>query len=47
MVEQIDLGSVELSDDIFGPWDFFPGGNIADLFDPAHLGDAAGEHEHL
>lgn len=47
MVEQIDLGSVELSDDMFGPWDFFPGGNMADLFDPGHLGDAAGEHGHL
>lgn len=47
MVEQIDLGSVELTDDMFGPWDFFPGGSMADLFDPEHLGDAAGEHGHL
>lgn len=40
MVEQIDLGSVELRDDMFGPWDFFPSGNISDLFDPGNLGEA-------
>lgn len=44
MVEQIDLGSVEFSDDMFVPWDFFPGGNISDLFDPAKLGETVGEH---
>lgn len=44
MVEQIDLGSVEFSDDMFVPWDFFPGGNISDLFDPANLGETVGEH---
>lgn len=46
MVEQIDLGSVELRNDMFGPWDFFPSGNISDLFDVGNMGDA-GTQGHL
>lgn len=40
MVQQIDLGSMALPDDMVGPWDLFPSGNFVDLFDPNNLGDA-------
>lgn len=40
MVEQFDLGSVDLNNDLFQAWDFFPGGNsIPGLFNPVDLGD--------
>lgn len=39
MVQQIDLGSMALPDDMVGPWDLFPSGNFVDLFDPNNLGD--------
>lgn len=43
MVQQIDLGSMALPDDMVGPWDLFPSGNFADLFDPSNLGDAGSQ----
>lgn len=43
MVQQIDLGSMSLPDDMVGPWDLFPSGNFVDLFDPANIGDAGGQ----
>ncbi|CAN8103687.1 unnamed protein product [Discula destructiva] len=43
MVEQFDLGSVDMSEDMFGPWDIFPGANMSDLFDTANLVDAGNQ----
>lgn len=43
MVQQIDLGSMALPDDMVGPWDLFPSGNFVDLFDPSNLGDAGNQ----
>lgn len=40
ILQQIDLGSMALPDELVGPWDLFPIGNFADLFDPNHLADA-------
>lgn len=45
MVEQVDLESMQLPNDMFGPWDLFPGANL-DVFDPADLGHGA-EEGHL
>lgn len=43
MVQQIDLGSMALPDDMVGPWDLFPSGNFVDLFDPNNLGDTGNQ----
>lgn len=43
MVEQI-VGSLEMHDDMFVPWDFLHNGNISDLlFDPTNWGDAGSQ----
>ncbi|KAF3766189.1 hypothetical protein M406DRAFT_339457 [Cryphonectria parasitica EP155] len=38
MVEQVDLGSMQLPTDMFAPWDLFPGANFADVFDASGMG---------
>lgn len=43
ILQQIDLGSMALPDELVGPWDLFPSGNFGDLFDPDDLGDAGNQ----
>lgn len=41
MVEQVDLGSMHFPNDMFGPWDLFPGASLGDVFGPGELEDPA------
>lgn len=45
-VEEINIGSLGLPNDMMPPWDFFPG-DFTGLFDANHLGGAPDNHGHM
>lgn len=45
-VEEINIGSLGLPNDMMPPWDFFPG-DFTGLFDANHLGGGPNNHGHM